>query len=395
MKTRSVRAADVAGKRVLMRVDFNVPLQAGRISDDTRIRAALPTIRFLVEKDARVILVSHLGRPKNGPEDKLRLRPIADRLSRLIDKPVRAAADVIGPDARAAIDAMVNGDIVLLENVRFEPGEEKNDPAFAAQLADLADLYVNDAFGAAHRSHASTDGVARLLPAYAGFLIDAEVEALGRLLTNPERPFVAILGGAKVSDKIGVIEHLLDRVDAVIVGGGMANTFLLAEGVEIGRSLSEPDRVDQASTAAAKAKELGVDVLLPIDAVVSGSIDGEGAPAAIDAIADDQAIFDIGPLSVELFRQTIAGAKTIFWNGPMGVFEKPAFASGTRAIAEAVAASSAFSVVGGGDLVAALEQMGLVDRISHISTGGGASLEFVEGRQLPGITALLERKDAH
>ncbi len=395
MKTRSVRAADVAGKRVLMRVDFNVPLQAGRISDDTRIRAALPTIRFLVEKDARVILVSHLGRPKNGPEDKLRLRPIADRLSRLIDKPVRAAADVIGPDARAAIDAMVNGDIVLLENVRFEPGEEKNDPAFAEQLADLADLYVNDAFGSAHRSHASTDGVAHLLPAYAGFLIDAEVEALGRLLTNPERPFVAILGGAKVSDKIGVIEHLLDRVDAVIVGGGMANTFLLAEGVKIGRSLSEPDRVDQASTAAAKAKELGVDVLLPIDAVVSVSIDGEGAPAAIDAIADDQAIFDIGPLSVELFRQTIAGAKTIFWNGPMGVFEKPAFASGTRAIAEAVAASSAFSVVGGGDSVAALEQMGLVDRISHISTGGGASLEFVEGRQLPGITALLERKDAH
>jgi len=395
MKTRSVRAADVAGKRVLMRVDFNVPLQAGRISDDTRIRAALPTIRFLVEKDARVILVSHLGRPKNGPEDKLRLRPIADRLSRLIDKPVRAAADVIGPDARAAIDAMVNGDIVLLENVRFEPGEEKNDPAFAEQLADLADLYVNDAFGSAHRSHASTDGVAHLLPAYAGFLIDAEVEALGRLLTNPERPFVAILGGAKVSDKIGVIEHLLDRVDAVIVGGGMANTFLLAEGVKIGRSLSEPDRVDQASTAAAKAKELGVDVLLPIDAVVSVSIDGEGAPAAIDAIADDQAIFDIGPLSVELFRQTIAGAKTIFWNGPMGVFEKPAFASGPRAIAEAVAASSAFSVVGGGDSVAALEQMGLVDRISHISTGGGASLEFVEGRQLPGITALLERKDAH
>jgi phosphoglycerate kinase len=390
MKTRSVRDANVAGKRALVRVDFNVPIQNGEITDDTRIRAAVPTISYLVDHHAKVILVSHLGRPKGGPDEKLRLAPVAARLSEIIGKPVRAAKDVVGPDAHEAVGAMVGSDIVLLENVRFEPGEEKNDPSFAAQLAELADLYVNDAFGTAHRAHASTEGVAHLLPSYAGFLIDQEIAALEKLIHDPERPFVAILGGAKVSDKIGVIEHLLDKVDVLIVGGGMANTFLLANGVKIGKSLAEPARVEQARSATSTAKERGVRLLLPIDAVVSDSIDGDPHQAIIGAIGSDQAIFDIGHVSVERFKEATSGAKTIFWNGPMGVFEKPQFASGTRAIAEAVAASNAYSVVGGGDSVAAVEQMGLADKISHISTGGGASLEFVEGRALPGIAVLLE-----
>lgn len=392
MRTRSVRAADVAGKRVLVRVDFNVPIQDGQISDDTRIRAALPTITDLVERGAKVILVSHLGRPKNGPDEKLQLAPVAQRLAVLMDRPVRSVRDAIGPEAQAAVAAMRQGDVLLLENVRFEPGEEKNDPAFAAALAKLADVYVNDAFGAAHRAHASTEGVAHLLPAYAGFLMDREVSALTQLLDDPERPFVAILGGAKVSDKIGVVERLIDKVDALIVGGGMANTFLLSEGVDIGTSLAEPDRAEQARTAIAKAKDQGVRLMLPVDAVVATSIDEPGHAVPVNEIAGSDTIFDIGPASVKRFQEVIRDARTIFWNGPMGVFEKPAFAAGTRAIAEAVAASDAFSVVGGGDSVAAIEQMDLASAISHISTGGGASLEFVEGRELPGIAVLLDDK---
>ena len=390
MRTRSVRSASVADKRVLVRVDFNVPMQAGDIVDDTRIRAAVPTISLLMNGGAKTILISHLGRPKSGPDDRLRLSPVAARLSRLIGKPVRAATDVIGPDAHRAVAAMAAGDVVLLENVRFEAGEETNDPAFAAKLAELADVYVNDAFGTAHRAHASTEGVAHLLPAYAGLLIDSEVAALGKLLHHPERPFVAILGGAKVSDKIGVIEHLLDRVDTLIVGGGMANTFLLSNGVAIGTSLSEPDRVNQARAASERAVANGVDVLLPIDAIVSDRVDGEPSNASIDSIGNDHAIYDIGPDSVARFKRAIDGAGTIFWNGPMGVFERPSFASGTRAVAEAVATSGAFSVVGGGDSVAAIEQLGLAEKISHISTGGGASLEFVEGRTLPGLAVLVD-----
>lgn len=388
MTTRSIRDADVAGKRVMMRVDFNVPMSGGAISDDTRIQAALPTIRDLVDRGAKLILVSHLGRPKSGPDERLRLAPIAKHLAELLGKPVRAAVDVIGPDAHAAVDAMDAGDVVLLENVRFEPGEEKNDPEFALNLAGLADIYVNDAFGAAHRAHASTEGVAHLRPAYAGLLIDREVGALARLLNNPEHPFVAIVGGAKVSDKIQVIDRLLDKVDVLIVGGGMANTFLLAQGNEIGASLAEPDRVADASAALAKAKASGVELVLPTDAIVGARIDGPGRPAGLNDIAAGESIFDIGPATIERCQAAIAGAKTIFWNGPMGVFEQPQFAEGTRAVAEAVANSGAFSVVGGGDSVAAIEQMGLAGRISHISTGGGASLEFVEGKTLPGLAVL-------
>lgn len=392
MKTRSVQNAEVAGKRVLVRVDFNVPMRDGAISDDTRIQAALPTIRDLVDRDARVILVSHLGRPNGRRDAKYRLAPVAERLAELLGQPVRAAEDVIGPDAHAAVDAMKNGDVVLLENVRFEPGEEKNDPEFALKLAGLADIYVNDAFGTAHRAHASTEGVARVKPSYSGYLMDREIGALSKLLSNPEHPFVAIVGGAKVSDKIQVIDRLLDKVDALIVGGGMANTFLLAQGKQIGSSLAEPDRIGEANAAIEKAKHHGVDLLLPVDAVIGARIDGPGHAAALNEIGEADAIYDIGPKTIERFKNAIAGAKTVFWNGPMGVFEQPPFANGTRAVAEAVANSGAFSVVGGGDSVAAVEQMGLADRISHISTGGGASLEFVEGKQLPGIAVLLEEE---
>lgn len=392
MKVRSMRATDVAGKRVLTRVDFNVPMQDGAISDDTRIRAALPTINDLIGRNAKIILVSHLGRPKAGPEAKYRLAPVAKRLSELLGRPVTATSDVVGPDARAAIEQMKNGDVVLLENVRFEAGEEQNDPAFAVKLAALADVYVNDAFGTAHRAHASTEGVAHLLPAYAGQLMEQEINALGALLDNPGPPFVAIIGGAKVSDKIGVIERLLDKVDALIIGGGMANTFLLANGVKIGRSLAEPDRVDDARAAEAKATQRGIKLLLPVDAIASDSIDGDGRTAGLNELRDSDAIFDIGPETVERFKAVIAGAQAIFWNGPMGVFEKPAFANGTRVIAEAVANSGAFSVVGGGDSVGAIAQLDLADRISHISTGGGASLEFVEGRELPGIAVLRDEE---
>jgi phosphoglycerate kinase len=391
MKTRSVRDASVAGKRVFVRVDFNVPLDGQTITDDTRIRAALPTIEHLVDQGAKVILCSHLGRPKGKPNDAFRLNPVSNRLAELLGKPVKTVSDVVGPEAKEAAARLADGEILLLENVRFEPGEEKNDPNLARELASLADIYVNDAFGAAHRAHASTAGIARFLPAYAGFLMDAEVSALQRLLDAPERPFITILGGAKVSDKLAVIENLIPKVDALLIGGGMANTFLLAQGRRIGSSLAERDFEGKARELLKQAADSGTEILLPIDVAVAADLDGKPEIVSVDNVRDDRAIFDIGPESVATFTARIGAAKTIFWNGPMGVFEKPAFANGTRAIALAVANSDAFTVVGGGDSVAAVEQTGVADQISHISTGGGASLEFVEGRELPGLTPLQEK----
>jgi phosphoglycerate kinase len=388
MTYRSVREAEVAGKRVLVRVDFNVPMEDGRIADDTRIRASLPTIRDLLERTAAVILVSHLGRPKGKPDPTFTLRPIAARLADLLGRDVGFAEDVVGPSATAAVAALRPGQVLLLENVRFEAGEEKNDSELARRLAGLADLYVNDAFGAAHRAHASTVGVAELLPAYAGYLMQRELDALRRLVDSPERPYVAILGGAKVSDKLAVIENLAGRVDAIIVGGGMANTFLMAQGKRVGRSLAEPDLAAEARSVLDEAAKGTFDVLLPNDVVVAPSLEDAGTTVSVDSIPDEQAVYDVGPETTRRYAARIAAARTIFWNGPMGVFERPAFAAGTTAVAKAVAASGAFSVVGGGDSIAAIERAGVADRIAHVSTGGGASLEFVEGRVLPGVAAL-------
>lgn len=388
MALRTLDGVDVAGKRVLVRVDFNVPLDGNAIQDDTRIRAALPTIRRLLDGGAAIVLISHLGRPKGKVDAAYSLRPVADRLSELLDLPVSLAQDVVGDDARARVNALAPGEVVLLENIRFEAGEEKNDPTLAKTLASLGDLYVNDAFGAAHRAHASTAGIAEYLPAYAGDLMLAEVAALSALTEEPERPFVAILGGAKVSDKIGVIENLLDRVDMVLLGGGMANTFLLAQGKAVGDSLVEADLVDTANDVLDKAAEKRVECVLPLDVIAAPGIDGQATVVESDGISDNWAAYDIGPKTIEVFRRAILEAKTVFWNGPMGVFERPAFAHGTLAVAQAVADSDAFSVIGGGDSVSAIEQSGLTDRISHISTGGGASLEFIEGRALPGLVAL-------
>jgi phosphoglycerate kinase len=388
MTYRSVRDAEVAGQRVLVRVDFNVPMEDGRIADDTRIRASLPTIRDLLDRDAAVILVSHLGRPKGKPDPRVSLRPVAVRLGELLGKDVAFPDDAVGPSAKAAAAALRPGQTLLLENARFEAGEEKNDPTLARALAGLADLYVDDAFGAAHRAHASTVGVAELLPAYAGYLMQSELDALRRLVEAPQRPYVAIIGGAKVSDKLAVIDNLAKRVDAMVVGGGMANTFLIAKGKRVGRSLAEPDFVAQAQSVLAETARRHCDVLLPDDVVIAPSLDGGGTTTSVDEIPEDQAIYDIGPETARRYAECIFGARTIFWNGPMGVFERPAFAAGTIAVAEAVAASGAFSVVGGGDSVAAIERAGVADRISHVSTGGGASLEFVEGRVLPGVAAL-------
>jgi phosphoglycerate kinase len=373
----------------MLRVDFNVPLDGTKIRDDTRIRAALPTIRDLLDRNAAVLLVSHLGRPKGQPNPKYSLAPVAERLSELLGQPVQFIDDVAGDAARDAAKNLRPGAILLLQNVRFEPGEEKNDPELAQRLAQLADLYVNDAFGAAHRAHASTEGIARLLPSYAGGLMLSEVEALQRLVDSPRDGFVAIIGGAKVSDKIGVLEHLVERVESLLIGGGMANTFLLERGNEIGTSLAEPDALDDARRVVQLADQYGTAVLLPSDVVIAPSIDSDQTSTiSADVVPTDQSIFDVGPDTIAGFSKRIGAAKTIFWNGPMGVFEKPQFATGTKEIARAVAESRAYSVIGGGDSVAAVEEAGVAGQISHISTGGGASLEFVEGRALPGIEAL-------
>ncbi len=389
MTKRSVSDADVRGKRVLVRVDFNVPLHGGEVSDDTRIRAALPTIQLLLDRGAAVILASHLGRPKGKPDAKYSIAPAAARLADLLGIDVLTASDVAGPAAMAAAQALQPGQVLVVENTRFEPGEEKNDPALAKALAALADIFVNDAFGAAHRAHASTVGVADYLPSYAGLLLQNEVAVLSQLLDEPERPFVAILGGAKVSDKLAVISHLLTRVDALLLGGGMANTLLLAQGDEIGNSLAEPNLVDQAQALMSQARERGVAILVPRDVVVAASIDSADASVVSSGrVPAGMSIFDVGPETVREYCTQVSNARTVFWNGPMGVFEKEAFASGTMGLARCVAASAAFTVVGGGDSISAIEAAGVGDRIDHISTGGGASLELLEGRTLPGVAAI-------
>ncbi len=389
MPKRSVTEAEVRAKRALVRVDFNVPLRDGDVADDTRIRAALPTIRNLLERGAAVVLATHLGRPQGKADPAYSVAPVARRLSEHLGQRVATVPVVAGPEAERAASALQPGDVLLLENTRFEPGEESNDPELAASLARLGDLFVNDAFGAAHRAHASTVGVAELLPSYAGLLLQREETVLSRLLNDPVRPFVAVLGGAKVSDKFAVLEHLLGRVDALLLGGGMANTVLLAQGYQVGSSLAEPDLVDEARRLIDTAEARGVRILTPTDVVIAGSLDSKKATvAAIDALPADEAIFDIGPATVARYCEQIAGARTVFWNGPMGVFERKPFANGTLGIARCVADAEAYTVVGGGDSLAAIEAAGVGERIDHISTGGGASLEYLEGRALPGIAAL-------
>jgi len=389
----SVKDLKAKGKKALVRVDFNVPLEGKTVTDDTRIRAALPTIKCLVKKGARVILMSHLGRPKDEPDPKYSLAPVAAKLGELLGRPVAMAPDCVGPEVAKMAAAMRDGDVMLLENTRFHKGEGKNDPAFAKDLASIAEVYVNDAFGSAHRAHASTEGVTRhLRPSVAGLLLLKEIEAFDRILENPERPFVAILGGAKVSDKIGVIENLLGKVDALLIGGAMAFTFLKAEGVPVGASKTEDDKLDLARTLVSKAEAAKVGLMLPGDHVAASKFaaDAETRVVARDGIPDGWMGLDIGPKTVEAFGAEIARAKTVVWNGPMGVFEMEPFATGTFAVAKAVAESDCVSVVGGGDSVAAVNQSGVAEKIYHISTGGGASLELLEGIVLPGIAALTD-----
>ncbi|MEJ5296483.1 MAG: phosphoglycerate kinase [Armatimonadota bacterium] len=393
MNKKTIEDVDVAGKRVLCRVDFNVPLKDGVITDDRRIRAAIPTIQYLVDHGAKVILCSHLGRPKGQVVEELRLNPVAARLADLMGRPVTKVDDCVGEDVKKAVAAMKDGDILLLENLRFHKEEEKNDPDFAAELASLADIYVNDAFGAAHRAHASTEGVTKHLPAVSGYLMKKELDYLSKVISDPERPFVAILGGAKVADKIPVIQNLLSKVDTLIIGGGMAYTFFKAQGLEIGKSLLDEEGLELARKALEDAKARGVKLLLPTDIVVAAEFNNDSPSRVVpaDQIPADMMGLDIGPETRKAFAEEIKSAKTVFWNGPMGVFEMPNFAHGTLAIAEALAASGATTVVGGGDSAAAIEQMGYADKVSHVSTGGGASLEFVEGRELPGVAALLDK----
>ena len=391
---KSVEDINVTGKRVLVRCDFNVPMEDGRITDDNRIVGALPTIKYLLAHNARVILCSHMGRPKGEFNPKYTLAPVAKRLSELLGKDVTLAADVVGPDAQAKAAALKDGEVLLLENVRFHKEEEKNDPAFAKQLASLAEIYVNDAFGTAHRAHASTAGVADYLPAVCGYLIEKEISVMGGALNNPTRPFVAILGGAKVADKLKVIENLLTKVDTLIIGGGMAYTFLAAQGKGIGTSLYDAEKLDYCKDMLKKAEEKGVKLLLPVDTVVASAFpDPIDAPVETEivcssAIPADKMGLDIGPKTRELFAEAAKTAKTVIWNGPMGVFENDALAKGTIAVAAALAESDATTIVGGGDSAAAVEKLGFADKITHISTGGGASLEFLEGLELPGIACL-------
>ncbi len=394
LNKKSIKDIDVKGKRVFCRVDFNVPMQDGKISDETRIKAALPTIQYLQEQGAKVILASHLGRPKGQLVEELRLTPVALRLSELLGKDVKKADEAYGDSVKALISEMNEGDVLLLENVRFYPGEEKNDQELSKAFAELADIYVNDAFGAAHRAHASTEGIARYIPAVAGFLMNKELEVIGKALSNPERPFTAIIGGAKVKDKIGVIENLLDIVDHLIIGGGLAYTFVKAQGHEVGKSLLEEDKVDLAKSFIEKAKEKGVNFHMPVDAIVADefSADAQSKAVAIEEIPSDWQALDIGPKTAQLYRDVIQKSKLVIWNGPMGVFEMDKFANGTKAVAESLAdADDTYSIIGGGDSAAAVEKFDLAHKMSHISTGGGASLEFMEGKELPGVSALNDK----
>lgn len=391
----TVRDVDVKGKRVIVRCDFNVPMQDGAITDDARIRGALPTIQYLAENGAKVILMSHMGRPKGQPKMEFTLKPVADRLSELLGKDVLFVSSpvVVDDEVREAAAGLKDGDVMLLENVRFRKEETENDPAFAKELADLAELFVQDAFGTAHRAHASTAGVAQYLPAVSGFLIEKEVKFLGQAVEDPERPFVGIMGGSKVADKILVIENLLQKVDTLIIGGGMAYTFLKAKGLEIGTSILDEKGIDLAKKLLAEADEKGVKLLLPVDIVCAKEFSNDSEPVTVDAdkIPADLMGLDIGPKTRDLFAAEIAQAKTVVWNGPVGVFEMPKFAVGTQAVAKAMADSDAITIVGGGDSAAAVRQFGFGDKMTHISTGGGASLEFLEGKELPGIAVIQDK----
>ena len=387
MDKKTVRDVDLKGKRVLMRVDFNVPMKDGAVSDDKRIRASLPTIQYVLEQGASLILMSHLGRPKGGPDPEFSLKAAAEALGKLLEKPVRMAPDCIGAEVEALARSLKPGDVLMLENVRFHKEEEKNEPGFAKQLAGLGEVYVNDAFGSAHRAHASTEGVAHLLPAVSGFLMEQELEYLSRATENPQHPYIAILGGAKISDKIAVIENLLKKCDRLIIGGGMANTFLAAKGYAMADSLVESGSVATAKDILTKA---GDKLLLPVDAVIGDKFDAEAATKVVDVdkVPAGWRVMDIGPRSLEAFLGALKGAKLVVWNGPMGVFEFPKFAEGTFAMAKALAGLGAITVIGGGDSASAVKKAGVAKQMTHVSTGGGASLEFLEGKVLPGVAAL-------
>lgn len=388
---KTLKDIDFKGKKVLVRVDFNVPLEDGKVTDKTRIKAALPTIEYLLREDARVLLISHLGRPGGQVKEELRMDPVAKELANLLNKEVKKADDCIGEEVKKAADELENGEVLLLENSRFHAGEKANDPEFAKELASLADVYVDDAFGAAHRAHATTVGVTEYLPSAAGFLMQRELNALGEVMDNPERPFVAIMGGAKVSDKIDVIKNLIGKVDALLLGGGIANTFLLAKGYEVGDSLVEKDKVELAKELMAEAEEKGVEIILPIDVVIADEFakDAESKTVKVDEIPAEWQILDCaGPKTLEKYKEVLKDARTVIWNGPLGVFEFEKFARGTIELARTLADSKAHTVIGGGDSAAAVNKAGVADKMSHISTGGGASLMFFEGKKLPGVEAL-------
>ncbi|MCP3028175.1 phosphoglycerate kinase [Halobacillus sp. A5] len=393
MNKKTIRDVVVQGKTVFCRVDFNVPMSGGEVTDDTRIKAAVPTIEHLTGNGAKVILASHLGRPKGEAVEELRLDPVAKRLSDLVGKTVTKTDEVYGDEVNKAISEMENGDILLVENVRFHPGEEKNDPELAKAFADMADLYVNDAFGAAHRAHASTAGVAEYIPAVAGFLMEKEINVLGKALSNPERPFTAIIGGAKVKDKIGVIDNLIDKVDHLIIGGGLAYTFVKAQGHEVGKSLLEKDKIDLAKEYMKKAEEKGVDFVMPEDVIVADDFSDSAntKEVDIDSIPADWEALDIGPKTRDKYSKIIKESKLVIWNGPMGVFELETFANGTKDVAQALSTTEGYTVIGGGDSAAAVEKFGYADDMDHVSTGGGASLEFMEGKELPGVALLNDK----